>query len=87
MFAEGYPVRINALPPGPDVSPPPMLDALYNPTRRPDDTVDYLPLSEARLPILRWGFLHGDATYDVVLVPGEVLALSGGGVAVKRNGQ
>ncbi len=29
---------------------------------------DYLPLSEARLPILDWGFLHGDATYDVVHV-------------------
>ncbi|MCE2494557.1 MAG: hypothetical protein J4F40_18500 [Alphaproteobacteria bacterium] len=67
MFAEGYLVRINALPLDPDVSPPPTLDALYNPTRRPDDTVD-LPLSEARLPILRWGFLHGDSAYDVVHV-------------------
>ena len=66
MFAEAYLVRINALPPDPDVSPPATLDALYNPTRHPDDTVDYLPLSEAGLPILDWGFLHGDATYDVV---------------------
>ena len=59
MFAEGYLVRTNALPLDPDVSPPPTLDALYNPTRRPDDTVDYLPLSEARLPILRWGSSTG----------------------------
>ena len=29
MFAEGYLVRINALPPDPDVSPPPTLDGLY----------------------------------------------------------
>ncbi len=29
---------------------------------------DFVPLSEARLPILDWGFLHGDATYDVVHV-------------------
>ena len=29
MFAEAYLVRINALPPDPDVSPPPTLDGLY----------------------------------------------------------
>ena len=28
----------------------------------------YMPLSEARMPILDWGFLHGDVTYDVVHV-------------------
>ncbi len=29
---------------------------------------DYVPLAEARIPILDWGFLHSDATYDVVHV-------------------
>ena len=29
---------------------------------------DYVPLSEARMPILDLGFLHGDATYDVAHV-------------------
>lgn len=28
----------------------------------------FLPISEARIPILDWGFLHSDATYDVVHV-------------------
>lgn len=28
----------------------------------------YVPLSEARLPVLDWGFLRSDATYDVVHV-------------------
>ncbi len=26
---------------------------------------DYLPVAEARIPVLDWGFLHSDATYDV----------------------
>ena len=29
---------------------------------------EYVPLSEARIPILDWGFLRSDATYDVVHV-------------------
>ncbi len=29
---------------------------------------DFVPAEAARLPILDWGFLHGDATYDVVHV-------------------
>jgi branched-chain amino acid aminotransferase len=29
---------------------------------------DYVPLGEARIPILDWGLLHSDATYDVVHV-------------------
>jgi branched-chain amino acid aminotransferase len=28
----------------------------------------FVPISEARIPILDWGFLHSDATYDVVHV-------------------
>jgi len=28
----------------------------------------YVPVSEARIPILDWGFLHSDATYDVAHV-------------------
>src|SRR5210317_1533533 len=28
----------------------------------------YLPVAEARIPILDWGFLHSDATYDVAHV-------------------
>ena len=28
----------------------------------------YVPISEARIPILDWGFLHSDATYDVAHV-------------------
>ena len=31
-----------------------------------DDTL--VPVSEARLPVLDWGFLHSDATYDVAHV-------------------
>ena len=27
---------------------------------------DYLPVAECRIPVLDWGFLRGDATYDVV---------------------
>ena len=27
-----------------------------------------VPVDEARLPILDWGFLHSDATYDVAHV-------------------
>jgi len=26
---------------------------------------DYVPVGEARIPVLDWGFLHSDATYDV----------------------
>ncbi|MDH3760690.1 MAG: aminotransferase class IV [Gammaproteobacteria bacterium] len=29
---------------------------------------EYLPVAEARIPILDWGFLHSDATYDVAHV-------------------
>ena len=29
---------------------------------------DYVPVAEARIPILDWGFLHSDATYDVAHV-------------------
>jgi branched-chain amino acid aminotransferase len=29
---------------------------------------EYVPVSEARIPILDWGFLHSDATYDVAHV-------------------
>ncbi len=29
---------------------------------------EYVPIAEARIPILDWGFLHSDATYDVVSV-------------------
>ncbi len=29
---------------------------------------EFVPLAEARIPILDWGFLHSDATYDVVHV-------------------
>ena len=29
---------------------------------------DYVPLCEARLPLMDWGFLHGDVTYDVIHV-------------------
>ena len=29
---------------------------------------EFVPISEARVPILDWGFLRGDATYDVVSV-------------------
>jgi branched-chain amino acid aminotransferase len=29
---------------------------------------DYVPISQARIPILDWGFLRSDATYDVVHV-------------------
>ncbi|MER9597581.1 MULTISPECIES: aminotransferase class IV [unclassified Mesorhizobium] len=28
----------------------------------------YLPMSQARIPVLDWGFLHSDATYDTVHV-------------------
>ncbi|MBU2644367.1 aminotransferase class IV [bacterium] len=28
----------------------------------------FLPISEARIPIIDWGFLHSDATYDVAHV-------------------
>ena len=28
----------------------------------------YVPIAEARVPMLDWGFLHSDATYDVVHV-------------------
>jgi branched-chain amino acid aminotransferase len=28
----------------------------------------FVPISEARIPILDWGFLHSDATYDVAHV-------------------
>jgi branched-chain amino acid aminotransferase len=28
----------------------------------------YLPMSEAKIPVLDWGFLHSDATYDTVHV-------------------
>ena len=31
---------------------------------------EYLPISEARIPITDWGFLRSDATYDVVAVWG-----------------
>lgn len=31
---------------------------------------DYIPLAEARISILDWGFLHSDVTYDVVAVWG-----------------
>jgi branched-chain amino acid aminotransferase len=31
---------------------------------------DYMPVAEARIPILDWGFLHSDVTYDVVAVWG-----------------
>ena len=27
----------------------------------------YVPVAEARIPVLDWGFLHSDATYDVAL--------------------
>ena len=27
---------------------------------------DYVPIAEARVPILDWGFIRSDATYDVV---------------------
>ena len=26
---------------------------------------EYVPVAEARIPVLDWGFLHSDATYDV----------------------
>ena len=26
---------------------------------------EYVPIAEARIPVLDWGFLHSDATYDV----------------------
>jgi len=29
---------------------------------------EYLPVAEARIPVLDWGFLHSDATYDVAHV-------------------
>ena len=29
---------------------------------------EYVPVAEARIPILDWGFLHSDATYDVAHV-------------------
>lgn len=29
---------------------------------------DYVPIDQARIPITDWGFLHGDATYDVAHV-------------------
>ena len=29
---------------------------------------EFVPISEAKIPILDWGFLHSDATYDVVHV-------------------
>jgi len=29
---------------------------------------EYIPVAEARIPILDWGFLHSDATYDVAHV-------------------
>ena len=29
---------------------------------------EYIPVAEARLPLLDWGFLHSDVTYDVVSV-------------------
>ena len=29
---------------------------------------DYVPIAEAKIPILDWGFLHSDATYDVAHV-------------------
>ena len=28
----------------------------------------YVPISEAKISVLDWGFLHSDATYDVVHV-------------------
>ncbi len=27
---------------------------------------EYVPIAEAKIPVLDWGFLHSDATYDVV---------------------
>ena len=29
---------------------------------------DYVPIAEARIPILDWGFLRSDCTYDVIHV-------------------
>ena len=31
---------------------------------------DYVPIAEAKIPILDWGFLRSDCTYDVVHVWG-----------------
>ena len=29
---------------------------------------EYVPVADARIPVLDWGFLHSDATYDVAHV-------------------
>lgn len=42
------------------------LSALAGGTAYIDD--QFVPISEARIPILDWGFLHSDATYDVAHV-------------------
>ena len=54
-------------------TPLPVLDSRHRDSRKYPDGVafldgQYLPVSEARISVLDWGFLHSDATYDTVHV-------------------
>ncbi len=53
---------------------PPLEETHRDPQRYPDGVAwldgQYLPLSQAKVSVLDWGFLHSDATYDTVHVRG-----------------
>ncbi|MEW5910115.1 MAG: aminotransferase class IV [Thermodesulfobacteriota bacterium] len=48
------------------MNPPALFSAFSGGTAYIDE--QFVPISEARIPILDWGFLHSDATYDVAHV-------------------
>ena len=57
----------------PDAKPLPALGALHiDPHSYPEGVAfldgQYLPMSQAKISVLDWGFLHSDATYDTVHV-------------------
>jgi branched-chain amino acid aminotransferase len=51
---------------------PPLEERHHDPQRYPDGVAwldgQYLPVSQAKVSVLDWGFLHSDATYDTVHV-------------------
>ncbi|MBZ9807506.1 aminotransferase class IV [Mesorhizobium sp. BR1-1-9] len=55
-----------------DTPPPVVSDRHVDPHRYPDGIAfldgQYLPMSQAKVSVLDWGFLHSDATYDTVHV-------------------
>ena len=58
--------------PGTGKQLPAISERHVDPTRYPDGIAymdgQYLPMSEAKISVLDWGFLHSDATYDTVHV-------------------